>query len=60
MKNIIIPFVIFFILGMVIGMLIFPKYEIHGPNAAKEISRIYFDKKTKKCYRLGVKIVDCP
>lgn len=46
--------------GMMIGLITRKEIEYHGPNALQHIKKIYISKKTNKCYRLGIKIVDCP
>jgi hypothetical protein len=46
--------------GMMIGLITRKEIEYHGPNARKHINKIYISKKTKKCYKLGIKIVNHP
>lgn len=47
----------FIIFGMIIGLIIFPKYQLHGPNASETIAKSY--KSGSKCYGLDIDVVPC-
>jgi hypothetical protein len=40
--------------GMIAASFYMKRYNFHGPNAKKFISKIYHDKKTNKCYKFGI------
>lgn len=50
----------FVAIGMVLGLLFRPKDEYHGPNAINESKKKYFDTKTNKCLKFGIKSLECP
>ena len=45
--------------GMVFGLIIIPKYKLHGPNAKKFISKPYYSNYAGKCFKLNIKLVNC-
>jgi hypothetical protein len=63
MNNIIIYLTILLIsivVGMLVGMIFKQKDKYHGPNAEKQSKKIYYNIKTRKCIRFGIKPLVCP
>ncbi|AYV85126.1 MAG: putative ORFan [Satyrvirus sp.] len=46
--------------GMLIGLLARSGKEYHGPNAADEVKKNYYNKRNKKCYKFGIQPYKCP
>jgi hypothetical protein len=46
--------------GMMIGLLFRPGDEYHGPNSREQCKKIYYNKKSDKCYKFLVKPIDYP
>lgn len=47
-------------LGMMLGLMMRPSDEYHGPNAKKESRKIYYNKKNGKFIRFAIKPIECP
>lgn len=48
------------IIGMIIGIIFKPKDIYHGPNAKSQSKKIYLNKKTQKCFKFNIKVLNCP
>lgn len=53
-------FLLFIVIGMIIGQLFPPKYEYHGPNAKKQTKKIYYDQQNDKYIKFDIIPTSCP
>lgn len=53
-------FLMAIVVGMLVGIVFKPKDKYHGPNARKQSKKIYYNKKTGKCLKFGIKPLACP
>ena len=51
--------IIYLIIGLIIGLFIKTPINCHGPNSKEICNKIYYDKKTKRKYKLKPKICEC-
>jgi hypothetical protein len=53
-------FLLFFVVGMFLAIIIKPRNEYHGPNALNETKKTYYDSKRNKCIKFDIVQVTCP
>lgn len=53
-------FLLSLIVGMITGIIFRPKNKYHGPNAEKEIQKIFYSKKLGKCIQFDIQLLNCP
>lgn len=49
----------FLLIGMIIAIVFIPRYIYHGPNSDIETKKKYYDNKTGKCYKYGIRLHPC-
>lgn len=58
--SIVIIFGVAMVIGMTLALILKPRLKYHGPNAALEIKKSFYDSKSKKCFRFGIIRQKCP
>ena len=53
-------FLIFFSVGMILGIVLRPNNEYHGPNALAESKKIYYDNIKGVCIKFAIVPINCP
>lgn len=46
--------------GMIIALIIRKRNIYYGPNAVEQIKKVFYNNKTKYCYKFNVKPLECP
>lgn len=52
--NYIIIILFFFVTGMIMAVIIKPKYKYRGPNANEETNKLFYSKRTNQCIQFGI------